>query len=267
MMSPSCLVSLLLLFALSFAPESVQADVLEMSNGAIVRGPTSKKKVALIFAGHHYAEGMQPLLAELARRNAKGSFFLTGDFLRNPHFKPLVVKAIREGHYVGPHSDKHLLCCREVDRRTLLSKSVFQADLRANLHEIQKLVAEERKGQGSNYVAGTRFYLPAFEVHNEETTSWSRELHLQTINYTPGTFSHADYTEDGRGFVSSQVILRSILQMERRPGGLNGFFLLLHTGAGPRRTDKMHARFGELLAELAYRGYSFVRIDQLIDAN
>lgn len=258
---------LLLCFCFSFAPESAHADSLEVIHGAIVRGPTSKKKMALVFAGHQYAEGMQPLLAELARRNAKGSFFLTGDFLRNPDFRPLVLKAVREGHYVGPHSDKHLLCCSEVDRRTLLSKSVFQADLRANLSEIQRILTEETNGQSSKYAARMWLYLPAFEVHNQQTASWSRELQLQMINYTPGTFSHADYTENGPGFVSSQVILRSILQMERRPRGLNGFFLLMHTGSGPRRTDKMHARFGELLAELSHRGYRFVRIDHLIDGN
>jgi len=45
---------------------------------------------------------------------------------------------------------------------------------------------------------------------------------------------------------------------------LNGFILLLHLGAGPGRADKFHARVGELLDDLARRGYEFVRVDELL---
>ncbi len=51
----------------------------------------------------------------------------------------------------------------------------------------------------------------------------------------------------------------------RIPHGLNGFLLLLHIGAGPKRTDKFHTRFGELLDDLAGKGYQFVRVDELLE--
>ena len=67
-------------------------------------------------------------------------------------------------------------------------------------------------------------------------------------------------------FVPSAVIFESILKREREdPHRLNGFLLLLHVGAGPRRADKFHLRFDELAGQLIDRGYAFVRIDTLLD--
>ena len=48
---------------------------------------------------------------------------------------------------------------------------------------------------------------------------------------------------------------------------MNGFILLLHIGSGPGRTDKFPTRFGELLDYLAGKGYEFVRVDELLEAN
>jgi endoglucanase len=83
---------------------------------------------------------------------------------------------------------------------------------------------------------------------------------------TPGTRASADYTgESDERFVTSQVILDDILDRERTDRhGLNGFLLLMHIGAGPGRQDKFHHRFGELLDALAARGYTFVRVDELL---
>ncbi|MEO7300755.1 MAG: hypothetical protein ABI042_19490 [Verrucomicrobiota bacterium] len=111
-----------------------------------------------------------------------------------------------------------------------------------------------------------KFWIPPFEHYNEEIVSWSRELGLTLINFSPGTRSNADYTEDdAKNFVSSQIIFDSILKPEREdPNGLKGFLLLLHFGVGPKRTDKMHERLGALLDELQKRGYEFVRVDELL---
>jgi hypothetical protein len=69
----------------------------------------------------------------------------------------------------------------------------------------------------------------------------------------------------GRDADSSQAILDSILRRAREdPHGLNGFLLLLHVGAGPARTDKLHLRVDQLTARLTARGYAFVGIDTLL---
>ncbi len=112
-----------------------------------------------------------------------------------------------------------------------------------------------------------RYFLPPYEWYNAEIVDWTRAFGMTLVNYTQGTRSNADYTEEGtRQFVSSQAIFDSIMRREREdPHGLNGFILLLHLGAGPGRADKFHARFGELMDALAARGYEFVRLDALLD--
>src|SRR5690606_25358430 len=83
----------------------------ELREGAIVRGPVDRKRLALVFTGHEFAEGGDPILDALGARTVRASFFLTGVFLRNEAFAPLVHRMVREGHYVGAHSDEHLLYC------------------------------------------------------------------------------------------------------------------------------------------------------------
>jgi len=104
------------------------------------------------------------------------------------------------------------------------------------------------------------------EHYNEEIVRWSKDLRLILINHTPGTRSGADYTgEADKNFVPSQIIFESILTKEQKDAnGLNGFILLLHIGSGPGRTDKFHARFGDLLDSLAGKGYHFARVDDLL---
>ena len=91
-----------------------------------------------------------------------------------------------------------------------------------------------------------------------------RQLGLRLINFTPGTRSNADYTEDNvSNFVSSSAILQSIVDREKKDG-LNGYLLLLHLGSGPRRTDKLANHLGELINYLRGQGYKLVRVDQLL---
>jgi len=226
------------------------------TDGAIVRGPTDSKRIALVFTGHEFAEGAATILEALARRGALGSFFLTGAFLANPAFEPLVRRMIAAGHYVGPHSNQHLLYCDWSARKTrLVSRELFQADLEANLQKIARFTTGR-----------VAWFLPPYEHYDAEIARWTEARGMRLVNYTPGTRSAADYTGEAAGnFVASDAIYRSILGREQSdPHGLSGFLLLLHLGAGPGRADKMHLRFGQLLDELVARGYRFVRVDALL---
>jgi peptidoglycan/xylan/chitin deacetylase (PgdA/CDA1 family) len=195
-------------------------------DGAIVRGSVDKKVIALVFTGHEFAEGGETILHALAARHARASFFLTGDFLRRPEFAPLVRRIVADGHYLGPHSDRHLLYCDwSEQKKTLVTRDQFRADLEANLREIGRFGVPAPR---------VRYFLPAYEWCNAE-------------------------------FVPSEEIVASILRAEASDAhGLNGFLLLLHVGAGPRRTDKLHTRFAALLDTLAGKGYQFVRVDELL---
>jgi peptidoglycan/xylan/chitin deacetylase (PgdA/CDA1 family) len=253
-----CAVPIALLLACAWASAQVEP------RGAIARGPLAPQgtaapgRIALLFTGHEFAEGGHLILDQLKQRGARASFFLTGDFLRNPGFAPLVRRIVAEGHYLGPHSDKHLLYCGwEASRPTLVTREVFRRDLEDNLREVERFSVPR---------ATVRYWVPAYEWFNDDIVRWSEEIGLRVLDFTRGTRGNADYTgEADPKFVSSEAIVASILARERQPDGLDGFLLLMHIGAGPGRRDKMHDRLGGLLDDLARRGYAFVRADEMID--
>jgi peptidoglycan/xylan/chitin deacetylase (PgdA/CDA1 family) len=230
----------------------------ERVEGAIVRGPVDARRLALVFTGHEFAEGTVAILDTLRERGVRASFFLTGAFLRDPDKAALVRRMVQDGHYVGAHSDGHLLYCPWTGPKvTLVSREEFVTDLERNYDVLRQFgVTRER----------ARYFLPPYEWYNEEIARWTESLGFSLICHTRGTRSNADYTEEASPqFVSSDTIMQSILRREREdPHGLNGFMLLLHVGAGPGRRDKFHARFPELMSELAKRGYQFVRVDELL---
>jgi len=235
--------------------------ILQFSDGGIVRGPTDSKKLALVFTGHTFAEGSQVILDELSRHQAKASFFLTGDFIANPNFQSVVKRIVREGHYLGPHSDKHLLYCSwETPAKLLVRRNEFEADLHNNLKKIETLGLTR---------TSIKYFLPPYEHYDHKIVEWSEALGLAVVNYTPGTRANADYTvEAEKNFVSSKAIFDSIVKKESTdPNGLNGFILLLHIGAGPERQDKFFDRFGDLLDFLKAHSYELVSIDGLLNNN
>jgi peptidoglycan/xylan/chitin deacetylase (PgdA/CDA1 family) len=230
----------------------------EYREGGIVRGPTDSRRIALVFTGHEFAEGARTILDVLASRRARASFFFTGVFLRDPDKASIVRRIVKEGHYVGPHSDAHLLYAPWTGPKvSLVSRQTFRDDLRKNLDALRPFGVEP---------GSVRYFLPSYEWYNEETVAWTRGEGLTLICHTTGTRSTADYTEEGTPqFVASETILESILERERTdPHGLNGYILLLHAGAGPRRADKFHNRFAELMGKLSALGYDFVRVDTLL---
>jgi peptidoglycan/xylan/chitin deacetylase (PgdA/CDA1 family) len=72
-------------------------------------------------------------------------------------------------------------------------------------------------------------------------------------------------TDDDKNYISSDAIMTRIKEYEAKdPKGLNGFILLMHIGAGPRRTDKFYERADELIGWLRSRNYELVRVDELL---
>lgn len=228
--------------------------------GGIVRGPRDRKEIALVFTGGDFGEGTTAILDALQTGGRRASFFLTGGYLREPAHQGYVRRMLAEGHYVGPHSDAHLLYCAWEDRsRTLVSESEFKLDLEKNIAALERLGAARD---------AMRFFVPPFEWYNAEVARWAQGMGVTLINFTPGTRSHADWApDDHRAFMPSRAIARNILDYEStQPGGLNGFLLLLHLGSSTARSDKMHLVIPELLDELTRRGYRFVRVDEMLPA-
>jgi endoglucanase len=225
--------------------------------GAIIRGDTAQKNISLVFTGDEYADGGEHILAVLQRHQVPGSFFLTGRFYRNPRFAPLIRKLVSEGHYLGAHSNQHLLYCDWEHRDSLLlSRDEFTEDLEMNYVAMSSYGISKQEAP---------YFLPPYEWYNDTISAWTSSMDLQLVNYTPGTLSHADYTlPDMPGYRSSETIYNSIMEYESgQTDGLNGFILLSHVGTAPERTDKFYLLLEDLVLELKALGYQFFRIDSL----
>lgn len=254
----SAILLLAIVFPLAENAVNAAESTFEYREGGIIRGPQDSKRIALEFTAHDFSDGGETILNELAKHKAKASFFFTGHFLRKPDVQPLIKRIVAEGHYLGPHSDAHLLYCPwGGEKKTLITKDVFRDDLEKNIKAIEAFGVSR---------AEIKYFVPPYEWYNQEIVDWSKELNLTLINFTSGTRSAADYTENNaKNFVPSGVILESIFKKEREdPHGLNGFLLLLHFGVSDKRTDKFHKYFGELMSTLASKEYKFVRVDELL---
>jgi peptidoglycan/xylan/chitin deacetylase (PgdA/CDA1 family) len=229
-----------------------------MDEGAIVRAAPARRSLSLVFTGGDFADGGPSIREALKKRDVKAGFFFTGDFYRAPANAGLIRLLAADGHYLGPHSDKHLLYCAWEDRNKLLvTREEFLADLRANEEAMAPFLPPGGRA---------RCFIPPYEWANAAIARWTREAGAVLFNLTPGTGSNADYTTpDMPEYASSAKIFDGILAYEARdPRGLEGFFLLIHIGTHPARTDKFYFRLGELLDILTARGYAFTRIDEAL---
>lgn len=235
-----------LIIILVFAFSGLKAQNLFDDQGALIRSDTSKKVIYLVFSGHDYDEGFEHVLNLLQEKHVLASFFLTGDFVRS-HLA-LTKKISDQGHFVGAHSDKHLLY-NDWDKRDslLLNPDQIKKDISDNLLELEKLGIT------------ARFFLPPYEWYNKQVVSIAEELGQTTVNFSPGTRSNADYTSpEMKNYISSEDIMESIFRYEKQTG-MNGFHLLIHPGTTELRKDKFYLRIEELISRLEELGYSFQR--------
>ncbi len=226
--------------------------------GGIVRGDVSEKKMALVFTGHEFSDGGDFIRDVLKRKRVRASFFFTGDFYRQEAQAVLIRGLKEDGHYLGPHSDKHLLYCPWENREGLLvTEEEFKNDILRNYQAMEGFGISREDAP---------FFIPPYEWYNEDIVNWAKGLGLILCNFTPGTLSTADYTTpEMSNYQPSSRIYQSIFDHEKRdPLGLNGFILLVHIGTHPDRQDKFYRRLEELLSGLRARGYRFVGIDGLL---
>lgn len=118
----------------------IDPAIFEFRDGGIIRGPKDKKRIALEFTSGGFVEGGTTILDQLAKHHAKASFFFTGDYFTNRENKLLARRLIKEGHYLGPHSDTHPLYCPwSGPKTTLVTKEFFVKDLEDNLKKIESI--------------------------------------------------------------------------------------------------------------------------------
>jgi peptidoglycan/xylan/chitin deacetylase (PgdA/CDA1 family) len=220
--------------------------------GATVKLNPDRKVIYLIFSACSQFEGGEHVVQTLNKNSIKGSFFLTGNCLRNKEFEPLVKRIISEGHYVGAHSDKHLQYAPWDNRNlSLVSADSLINDLRNNMIELEKYGID---------VSQVKYYLPPYEYYNGEHVRQIASQGQITVNYTPGIRTAADYTTpDMPNYRSSQELIDQLFAFEEEKG-LNGCIILIHPGTHPDRKDKFYLRLDEIIRRMKNKGYTFERM-------
>ncbi|HPF50334.1 MAG TPA: glycoside hydrolase family 9 protein [Draconibacterium sp.] len=217
--------------------------------GAIIRVRPNEKSIYLTFTADSFFEGGEHVLNVLDENNIKASFFFTGNFLRNKNFESIIKRIISEGHYVGAHSDSHLLYAPWENRdSTLVTETEFVEDLQNNFRELERFGVSQEKAS---------FFMPAYEWYNRDIVEWSEEMGLRVIGLTPGTGTNADYTTPDMSNYRSSDELFSHLKNFEQGNDLNGTILLIHPGTSAERQDKFYLKLNDVIHYFTDKGYAF----------
>ena len=219
--------------------------------GGIVRTDKDKKQLSLVFTAADKADGADAILKTLKKHRIQGAFFFTGKFFEL--FPDVVKRIVDEHHYLGSHGYGHLLYMPwENPDSLLVSRQEVEDDLLKGYACLQKFG-----------IAATDapVFIPPYEYYNEKIAAWAKNMGLQLIDFTPGTYTNADYTTpDMKNYRSSQFIYDKVMEVEKKEG-LNGHILLIHLGTSELRTDKFYqGHLDKLIRTLKKKGYTFTPI-------
>lgn len=217
--------------------------------GGVIRMDVKQKKIYLVFTADSLFEGIDHIRKTLKANDVSGNFFFTGSCLRL--FGDKAKQLIKDGYYVGPHSDKHLLYVSwENKKKTLVTPDSLDADIRSNMLELKKLGAD---------LSRINWFIPPYEHYNKDVVARSKAAGLKVMTLSPYTYTNADYTTPSmKNYRSSEQIIKLLFDSEKSDAnGLNGAILLIHPGTQSERTDKLYLRLDELVKILKQKGYSF----------
>lgn len=210
--------------------------------------------VHIVFSADSTFEGGHFALDALRDAGATASFFFTGNFLRRPENAAVVRRAVTEGHYVGPHSDGHILLADwDRDRTPLVTPDSLLRDLARNYLELRRF--------GVN-PDSARYVLPPYE--------WAAPIHAQTyrsagyipLGLTPGIETYADYTTPDMSYYRSADQLWHQFTGYVNTNSIHGAVFIIHLGTDPSRTDKFWRKLPEILHFLKQKGYQVQKLNQ-----
>jgi len=237
---------------------SVSIPIKQM--GAIIKSVDPlQPSVSLVFTGDEYGEGLNTIRQMLAKEKVKAGFFFTGRFYANNRFSNAIQALEKDQHYLGAHSNDHLLYNDWTNRNQLLvSYDSFSTDLDKNFQAMENLGINTQK---------RKLFIPPFEWWNDSVASWCNWKGLELFSFTPGTYTNADYTwpEMGSSYKSNAVLMNHLKALADIPGKLNGNILLLHVGTDLRRKEKLYLELPAIIRLLRSKGYAIKRIDELMN--
>lgn len=222
------------------------------SYGAVVKRADVGKTIYLIFSADSMFEGADTILKVLKKHDIKGSFFLTGNCLRLQEHEKTIKRLIAESHYVGGHSDGHILYADwDKNRRNLVTDDSLKLDLDANYVELARFGITKEAAP---------YFLPPYEWYNKQNIQAIKDYGIIPVNFTPRTYTPDDYTTpDMSNYKSSQELLSKLMEYEHE-NTLNGAVILIHPGTSPKRTDKLYYHLDGIIETLKSKGYKFDKL-------
>ena len=193
-------------------------------------GNPEEKVLYLTFDAGYENGNTEKILDALKSHNAKGAFFLVGNFARDN--ADLVRRMAAEGHIVGNHTMHHYDMSKIADRET------FQQELKG----VEELY-EQATGKPLDH-----YYRPPQGVYSVDNLKMAQELGYKTVFWS---LAYVDWNQDSQP--SHEQAFEKLI-----PRTHNGAVVLLH------QTSKTNGEImDELLTKWEEMGYRFGTLDEL----
>jgi len=222
----------------------------------VYRVRTKSKNVAFTFDGGSSNKGTQEILDILHSKNIKITMFLTGQFVKN--YPDLVRQIIDDGHEIANHSYNHPHFTNiEIDGKNTTRLHVNMNYLESQLNKTDSIYFTLMKEHM------IPFWRAPFGETNREILFWAAELGYRHIGWSNKCDSW-DWAADKSSnlYRSAEQIRTHFLDLEEEKG-LQGKIILMHLGS-ERKDDFPYEKLGALLDDLKVRGYSFLKVSELL---
>jgi len=208
---------------------NVSAEELKTYHAAYM-DPTDEKVIYLTFdAG--YENGNTPAILEaLKKHNAKGTFFVVGNFLETS--PELVKRMVEEGHIVGNHTYHH------PDMSKISDKQSFEKELKDLENLYTQVTGQTMK----------KYYRPPQGKYSENNLKMAQEMGYKTFFWS---LAYVDWYQDKQP--SKEEAFKKLLG-RIHPGAI----VLLHS-----TSDTNGAILDELLTKWEEMGYHFATLDDI----
>jgi len=228
-------------------------------------GCVNKKLIAFTFDGGSNNNAALDIMDTLASRGVKSTMFLTGSFIRR--FPQTVTRLADEGHELANHTMTHprMTSFAETKRHTTRSEITRQTVIN-ELTRTERVLAER---------TGLRFaplWRSPYGEYNNEICRWALEAGYLHIGWRKGrtwqeNLDSNDWVTDTNSpsFKTPDEVFYKIINMAKKPQGVNGGIVLMHLGTERReRSMQAHLILGKLIDELREMGYEAVTVSELL---
>ncbi|MCK5145429.1 polysaccharide deacetylase family protein [bacterium] len=228
------------------------------------RGPLNREEVAFTFDGGAEDNAASDILDSLKKNNVKGTFFLTGVFIRR--FPDIACRIINEGHEVGNHTWSHPhLTSFATDRKHTTLPGITRDSFMTELLRTEDLF-EKTTG-----AAMKKFWRAPFGEYNREIMHWAAEAGYRHIGWSGGrgwknngdTMDWVVDTSSVLYHTADEIVDKVINFGVDQTYGASGTILLMHLGTH-RKEQPVHLQLGKMLAGLKQRGFSAVKISEML---